>query len=205
LGGVAYSNKEIPTARTYLEESLAIYRKLGQKKRIAFLLTRLDEIARSLGDYTAARSFYEESLVVLGELNPSGGIIASLHDLGKTSLLEGDPYQAASFFQEALTLAMETGDMPGIASNLLGLTNVFLQLGKTERWRWAARLMGQAETVLGTAEASPGLEDHSQIEAACNALRKKLGEGIFDAARAEGRAMALGQVISYALEKIPGG
>jgi len=34
-------------------------------------------------------------------------------------------------------------------------------------------------------------------------LREKLGDGLFDGAREEGRAMALGQVISYALNKIP--
>jgi predicted ATPase/class 3 adenylate cyclase len=203
LNDTANLSQDMAAARASLEESLAIYRKLGQKKRIAVLLTRLDEIARSQGDYTAARKFYEESLVVLGELNPSGGIIASLNDLGRTSLLEGDPRQAASFFQEALTLAMETGDKPGIASNLLGLTHVFLQLGKTERWRWAVRLMGQAEMVLETAGVSPALEERSQIDAACNALRKKLGEDIFNAARAEGRAMSLGQAISYGLGKIP--
>jgi predicted ATPase/class 3 adenylate cyclase len=203
LNGAVTPDQDLATARAYLEESLAIYRKLGQKKRIAVLLTRLDEIARSQGDYNAARKFYEEALLVLGELNPSGGIITSINDLGKTSLLESDPRQAAYFFQEALTLAMETGDKPGMASSLLGLTHVFLQIGKIERWRWAARLMGQAEMVLETAGMNPSPEDHDQIEAACNALRKKLGESTFDAARAEGRAMSLGQAISYGLEKIP--
>jgi len=192
-----------PAARTYLEESLAIYRKLGNKKRIAFLLIRLDEIARSQGDYTAARNFYEESLECLAELNPSGGIVASLNDLGKTSLLESDPHQAGSFFQEALTLAMETGDKPGIASNLLGLAQVFMQLGKPERLRWAARLVGQSETVLKTAGVNPSSDDQNQIEAARNALRKKLGDNLSDTAQNEGHTMSLGQVISYALEKIP--
>ena len=207
--GVAFSNTDFATARTYLEESLAIYRKLGNKKRIAFMLSSLDEIARSQGDYTAARSFYEESLVVLGALNPSGGIIASLNDLGNTSLLEGDSHQAASFFQEAITLALETGDKPGIASNLVGLANVFLQLGKTERWRWAARLLGQSATMLETAGVTPSADkdhpsdDQTRIDATCHLLREKLGDGLFDGAREEGRAMALGQVISYALNKIP--
>lgn len=209
LGSVARGSNgaarptDLPAARAYLEESLAIYRKLGNKKRIAFLLIRLDEIARSQGDYTAARNFYEESLEVLGELNPSGGIVASLNDLGRTSLLESDPHQAGSFFQEALTLAMETGDKPGIASNLLGLAQVFLQLGKPERLRWAARLVGQAETVLKTAGTSPSSDDQNQIEATGNALRKKLGDNLSDTAQNEGRTMSLGQVISYALEKIP--
>ena len=201
--GTDFSNTDFAVARTYLEESLAIYRKLGNKKRIAFMLSCLDEIARSQGDYTAARSFYEESLVVLGALNPSGGIIASLNDLGNTSLLEGDSHQAASFFQEAITLALETGDKPGIASNLVGLANVFLQLGKTERWRWAARLLGQSATMLETAGVTPSSDDQTRIDATCHLLREKLGDGFFDGAREEGRAMALGQVISYALNKIP--
>jgi predicted ATPase/class 3 adenylate cyclase len=199
------ANIDFAAARTYLEESLAIYRKLGNKKRVAFTLTRLDEITRTLGDYTAARSFYEESLVVLGELNPSGGIITALNDLGDTSLQEGDPHQAASFFQEALTLGLETGDKPGIASNLVGLASVFLQLGKTDRWRWAVRLLGQAEIVLETSGVNTGVDNQTQIEAIYSELRKKLGDGLFDSAREEGQDMSLGQVISYALEKIPVG
>jgi predicted ATPase/class 3 adenylate cyclase len=203
--GAVSPNIDFATARTYLEESLAIYRKLGNKKRVAFTLTRLDEITRSLGDYTAARSFYEESLVVLGDLNPSGGIITALNDLGDTSLQEGDPHQAASFFQEALTLALETGDKPGIASNLVGLASVFLQLGKTERWRWAIRLLCQAEIILETSGVNADADDQTQIESTYNELRKKLGDGLFDSSREEGHDMSLGQVISYALEKIPVG
>jgi tetratricopeptide (TPR) repeat protein len=203
--GTISPNTEIAAARAYLEEGLAIFRKLGNKKRIAFLLTRLDEITRSQGDYTAARSFYEESLDVLGELNPSGGIIAALIDLGDTSLQEGDPHQAGSFYQEALTLALETGDKPGIASNLVGLANVFLQLTKTDRWRWAARLLGQAEVVLQSTGVKPGAEEQVQIESACSALRQKLGDGLFEGSWEEGRTLSLGQVLAYALEKIPMG
>jgi predicted ATPase/class 3 adenylate cyclase len=197
------TNTDFTSARAYLEESLAIYRKLGNKKRIAFTLTRLDEMARSQGDYTAARSFYEESLVVLGDLNPAGGIIAALNELGDTCLQEGDPHQAGSFYQEALTLALETGDKPGIATNLIGLANGFLQLGKTDRLRWAARLLGQAETILETSGAKPGAEDQTLVESTYSALRKKLGDALVDAAREEGRTMSLGQVLSYAMEKIP--
>jgi tetratricopeptide (TPR) repeat protein len=196
-------NVDFAAARAYLEESLAIYRKLGTKKRVAYTLTRLDEIARSLGDYPAARSFYEESLVVLGDLNPAGGIIPALNDLGDTSLQEGDPHQAASFFQEALTLALETGDKPGIVSNLVGLASVFLLLGKTDRCRWAARLLGQAETVLEDSGVSA--DDQAQIDSTYNELRNKLGDDLFNSSREEGRGMSLGQAISYALEKIPVG
>ena len=200
--GAVSSNIDIAAARTYLEESLSIYRKLGNKKRVAFTLTRLDEITRAMGDYTAARSFYEESLVVLGDLNPSGGIIAALNDLGNTSLQEGDPHQAASFFQEALTLALETGDKPGIASNLVGLASVFLQLGKPDRCRWAVRLLGQAEIVLETSGVSAGTDERAQIESTYDELRNRLGDVLFDSSREEGHAMSLGQIVSYALEKI---
>ena len=133
-------------------------------------------------------------------MNPSGGIIAALHELGNTSLQESDPLQAASFFQEALTLAAETGDKHGIASNLLGLSYVYIQIGRPERLRWAARLIGQAETVLENAGAIPA--ERKAIESACSTLQRKLGESAFITALEEGRALPLGQAVSYGLGKI---
>ena len=119
----------------------------------------------------------------LVSLNPSGGIITALNDLGDTSLQEGDPHQAASFFQEALTLGLETGDKPGIASNLVGLASVFLQLGKTDRWRWAVRLLGQAEIVLETSGVNTGADNQTQIEATCIANCAKSLVMVYSTAR----------------------
>ena len=47
------------------------------------------------------------------------------------------------------------------------------------------------------------LRDTPTAEAICAALRNQLGNNLFDALREEGRSMSLGQVISYALGKIP--
>src|SRR5262249_6605208 len=62
MGALTYSQGDYISARTQYEESLAIYRELGDKRNIAGSLHNLGNIAYSQGDYTSARSLYEEAL-----------------------------------------------------------------------------------------------------------------------------------------------
>jgi predicted ATPase/class 3 adenylate cyclase len=202
LGTVAFSSKDYATALEWLKECLAINRKLGSKRNIVITLSRLEECARCLGDYAAARIFYEETLIILHELNPTEGIITSLHELGRTSISRGDPHQAATFFQEALTMALETGDKAGIATNLSGLASVFIMTGKPNYIRQAALFLGQTEALLETVGATLDKADQKCHDRAVVAVQNELGEGEFETALAEGRAMPLDKAVARALEKL---
>jgi hypothetical protein len=55
-------------ARAFCEESLAIYRELGNKKDIARALNRLAIVALNQGDNALARSLSEENLIISREV-----------------------------------------------------------------------------------------------------------------------------------------
>ena len=61
-GQVALSQGDASTARLLLEESLALYRDLGDRQRMAQVLVGLAKVEAYQGDLATARILYEESL-----------------------------------------------------------------------------------------------------------------------------------------------
>lgn len=122
-GVLAHSLSDYRAARTLHEESLAIYRELGDKQGIAFVLNGLGHITQEQSDYAAACRFHEESLAIRRELRDKEGIALSLYHLGNTARDQGDYATAKARYEECLTIRRELGDKQGIwaAYHLLGV------------------------------------------------------------------------------------
>src|SRR5581483_922460 len=108
------------SARAACEESLAVFRALGQPYGLSQALNFLGDIARLQGDYTMAAAHYRESLPLAREAGVKSDIASLLHNLGYVALAEGDPSQAAALFGEGLILHREIGHQQGIAECLAG-------------------------------------------------------------------------------------
>lgn len=108
------------SGRSFFDESLAIWRTVGDKKGIAESLHRLGLVATHLGELSTAHSLYEESLVARQELGDKGDIALTLHNLGMVAFLRGD-LAARSLFEQALAVWHEVGDKQHIAMALTGL------------------------------------------------------------------------------------
>jgi non-specific serine/threonine protein kinase len=122
-GRLAWRQGDLAEARVQ-EESLAIYRELGDKRGIAASLHSLGTLVRNQGDYTQALSLCEESLAIFRELGDKQGIAASLNSLGIVAVDQGDYAQARSLYEESLAIRRELGDKSGIAVSLNNLGNV---------------------------------------------------------------------------------
>ena len=83
LGNVAYQQGDYPTARSLYEQSLALFRELGDKRGHGSVLQQPGDMwPISQGDYPTARSLYEQSLALRRELGDKRGIASSLLNLG---------------------------------------------------------------------------------------------------------------------------
>jgi predicted ATPase/Tfp pilus assembly protein PilF len=116
-----------------LEESLALYRELGDKRGIAQSINNLGSIAYFQGDYEQAAKLYTESLNLRRELGDKWGVANSLNNLGGVAFSQGDYGQAEILHSESLALRRELKDKRGISMSLNNLGEVAQQKGEYER------------------------------------------------------------------------
>ncbi len=128
-GLLAFRQGDYPSARALYEESLAIYRELGDRRGIAHSLNNLGNVACEQGDYPSARALFEESLAIYRELGDRRGIAISLGNLGNVAYDQGDYPSARALYEESLAIHREMGDRWGIAASLNNLGNVACDQG----------------------------------------------------------------------------
>jgi predicted ATPase/Flp pilus assembly protein TadD len=114
-GILAQNQGDYGAARSYFEESLEIWRSLGNKQGIASSLNNLGWVAWRQSDYKDARALSEEGLSLNRELGNKQGIAHSLNNLGYVMHHQGDYQAARSLHEESLCLRRELGDRRGIA------------------------------------------------------------------------------------------
>jgi predicted ATPase/class 3 adenylate cyclase len=116
-------------ARSLIQESLAIYRELQDRKGVADALANLGNVTLYQGDYALARSLYEESITINRILGNQQGIADALSHLGVMAMHQGDFPTARSLHEESLAIWKELGDGYGIAWALNYLGSVANAMG----------------------------------------------------------------------------
>jgi predicted ATPase/class 3 adenylate cyclase/Tfp pilus assembly protein PilF len=164
--GVARQRGDYEWAEELLTESLALYRKAGDIRGVAWSLCNLANVSSDRGNYEQAKRLYEEGLALSRELAGAELLGAHLINLGYESLLEGEPERATALNEEAAELYRKRrrrGD----------LQNVLVNLG------WAALLQG----------------DHERADASyeeCLVLCRELGDKLTASESLEGLACSAG-------------
>jgi predicted ATPase/class 3 adenylate cyclase len=166
LGDVVWSRGEHERAKELFEESIRLYREVGDKRGVAWTLGGLGNLFSDQGDYERAKELYEEGLALSRELGGAQPLGDYLYSLGHMYLLEGDHKRATTLTEEAAALLRESGRRGG-------LEFVLDNLG------WAALLRGDYER----AEA---LHEESLV------LCKELGDKLIASESLEGLACTAG-------------
>lgn len=105
------------------EESLVLYRAMGDRKGIAEALNVRGLAADNLGDCQHATALHEESLALFRESGSTWSIGTALINLGLLARVQGEFARARALMEEGLILRRKLGDIWGIANALriLGL------------------------------------------------------------------------------------
>ncbi|HTS21196.1 MAG TPA: tetratricopeptide repeat protein [Casimicrobiaceae bacterium] len=120
-GGLALAQGDLSAARTHFNESLAIRRKLNDRRGIAGSLGNLGIVAFEQGDLATGRMLVEESLGIMRELGDRLGIANKLTSLGHLAFREENYSAAWALHQEDLSIRRELADQRGIAVSLTWL------------------------------------------------------------------------------------
>jgi predicted ATPase/DNA-binding CsgD family transcriptional regulator len=202
LGQVCFAQGEVARAGTLVEEGLAQARATHYQIGVACSSYLLGRFALALSDVTRAGSCFEESLSIFEDLGLQANSAQVLSWLAGIALVQGERAKAVSLCERSIALFRQMDDKEGIA---LGLQQWGCLVARRGVAIWAALLWGAAETLGGATRGFrpfdlftlfTALGEHADYKRMMAAVRAKLGEQVFAAAWAEGRAMTPEQAIA---------
>ena len=135
LGTIIHEIGDFNAARHPLEESLQIWRTLGDKAGTASVLNNLSWIAAMLGDNDASVSMAEESLLIHRELGNKRGIAVALHNMSFVALQQSRIADARGLLHESMQLRQAIGDIRGVSYEQTMLAWVEMFDGNNEKAR----------------------------------------------------------------------
>jgi predicted ATPase/DNA-binding CsgD family transcriptional regulator len=165
-----YSAGDQEAALSRLEESLEIYRELGEERRLAAVLREIGRLSIEVGDWERARSFLEQSLKLEWQSGNEHGIAMTRTFLGMLALLTGERGLARSHLEESLGVLRELGGTNEIKKCLFFLGQLscdegdyaaararFTEImeGDTRQYRWAVPCVLESYARLAAEEGRP--------------------------------------------------
>lgn len=123
-GTLASIQNDFHRTETYCQESLLLFRELGDQQGIALSLFILSVVPMMKGDSGTARARTEEALALFREMGDRERIAWSLSTLGLLDMQEGNYASAHTRYEESLATHRRSGDKRGIASSLLSLAQL---------------------------------------------------------------------------------
>jgi predicted ATPase/DNA-binding SARP family transcriptional activator len=181
---------DVEAARHQIEESLQLYRGLGEHYSTAVALHYLGDVERDAGNTERAKELLVESIgLSRGHGAPVGRVGAILHSLGDVFLDERAFDDATSSYLEALHIAQEMGSHRDSAYCLGGLASAAAGAGAADT---AARLWGAVESIESTIGVRMLSSERGRYERALGNLDPSLVE--------EGHALSVDEAVALALE-----
>jgi predicted ATPase len=200
LGLLASMQGNYVEARSFLEQSLEIWRMMGPEGKVglSWTLAFLGDVALNQNLSNEAASIYQESVAILREIADKNFLAYSVRRLGLLAWRERDFERATLLCQESLRLNRELGDLRGVIACVAGFADIAVAQGKFAR---AAQIMGVVETQL----ASMGMRllpvDKMEYERNLAVLRAKLDEKTLSRFWTKGKGLSLDDAIVFALEE----
>jgi predicted ATPase/DNA-binding SARP family transcriptional activator len=127
-----------------LEESLALYRELGDKDGIAEALNNLGVVVSELNEYERSLDYYEEALALRRETGNKRSMALLLYNIGTTLVFLDNVDRGAGYLEECVTIYKELQDQWGVALALQGLGMVPMAQGDFPR---AGELLTESVTL----------------------------------------------------------
>ncbi len=193
LGDIAWSQSDFAAGERCYAEALALRRALGDQAAIGLSLYSLGRLHVDHGSTEAARPLLDEAVAVLRACADRRGVALALNGLGRLALREGRPAAAAAPLREALRVFDALGNHVDVAECLEELAVVAAAGGHPGR---ALSLAGAAEALR---ERLGLFRPTGPLDWVSGQLPRERAPAEWAGFWAEGRALALEQVVALAL------
>lgn len=138
LAVIASERHDDTMARSYLEESLALFHKEKQLVGVAYTLTLIGRELATSGEYLRAIDALQEAIGIANQNGIDDHLAFSLASLGYCQNCVHDYAEAKETLRQALALCREQGHRPGIASASanLGLSYLYMDENEEALFYW---------------------------------------------------------------------
>ncbi len=114
-GRLALMEGDYAEARALQEQSLSLYRKLGDQRGVADALCLLGDLALAEGEHSLAATFLAESMALAEDLGDKSGLARALAALAQAASDQGEYGRAAALHSRSVALYRELGYKQGAA------------------------------------------------------------------------------------------
>jgi len=202
VGWIATYQGDYQQAVALLEESMALFKELGDKPGVATSLVHLGHMALHGGDHERLRTLSQEAEALRRELADRQALAFLLCFSGMAAAVdEGDHARAVTLLEESLALNRELGDLRGTAMSLTWLGITALVQGEPER---AAALYEEDMRVLRGLRDKTGIAYGLLGMVGVAALRGQPARAVRLWGAAEALRKAIGQPLSHFDRSHPG-
>jgi predicted ATPase/DNA-binding XRE family transcriptional regulator len=132
-GALELYGNNLPSALALLEDSVGLWRELGDKRHLAAALRDFAIALRDEGSLDRAGQVCGESLELCRETGDMPGVAAGLYELGTLADGRGEIAGSIAFFEESLAIRRELDIKAGVASCLFRLGYAALNQGDYPR------------------------------------------------------------------------
>ena len=192
LAGIQGDNDQ---AEVWFQESLALWRQVGDTTRVAATIGNLGLVAQNRHDIARALASFRESHALYEAAGDQRGMAVSLGARARVERQKGNDAEAVPLLERSLALFRELGDDRSLANSLANLGHSALALGDLERStacftesleirRALGNTLGIAECLEGfaaLASASGRPRRAARLYGAAEALREITGAPLLDA------------------------
>ncbi|MFN8660430.1 MAG: tetratricopeptide repeat protein [Thermomicrobiales bacterium] len=203
LGNITWKQGDVVTAARALEESLAIWRELGEEMALNATLSNLGAVMERLGNLDRAEELQREALELARKYGDEQDVSLTLNNLATVLWNQGDLDGAQELLEESLVIKRRIGNLFGLAVSLTNLAiltsgknNLDEAIGYMEEALSLDRQLGNIDGIadslgnLASIVSQTGdLARAAQLDAEALQLRRDLGDRIS---------------IAYSLESIGG-
>lgn len=140
-GGLAMDQGDFDVACLYIQESLELYRTLGDMRSVMVMLCNLGMLAIQQEDTVQALQYMEDGLAIAREIGKAIDIAFALRNLATLRLHQGKYEQAKVYLNESLSVHRDL-------KNIVGIAGMLRRLGVVEYMQGNYRL-AQAHFVNG--------------------------------------------------------
>ena len=197
--GVAYTSeridRDLDTAREYLEKAVAELRRFGNLPDLAMALASIGGVELQRGNLEAARPWIQQALDVAIGADDDYGVVGAQYTFGWLEILSADNESARRRFVAAMDLLAES-DALSVAQQVEGIAVA----GLADDPRRTVTLFGAASKLREEVETPVQLPWSIWLEPAIAKARAALPEKIADKAWEAGRAMSASQLLLLARE-----
>ncbi len=184
LGSIAGMKGELNLARRYQDETLAIFREIGDAQLPA-ALNNAANTALQQRDFDAARKYLDEALAITRDKNDARLMAALLQNFAAMELFKGKLNSALQQCVESLRIRIE-GNYPPISPIYRLAAEILLELDEAEI---AAGILSAADVADEQLHVQLAAADAADAQKHFRNAKKKLGEAKFLKAWENGRML----------------